>query len=454
MSRFRLYGSGGRPVHDSDGEPADRRLDRIKREFNAGVAIFYHPEAGLVRGQVKIHRRSPEQFVATYQDDTGVDLLAGLIEHVRDLADRREWTVQHGTGGAQAVYDAFADGSAFDPESIAAVADDLSDHSIDLADVRDAVADVGAVDLMVPDYETAAAALAYVRETFPEYAVAVTESTDVGTIAEADVVIRPDGSVGRVSPGPEFSRWIDRRRAAAATDALERAIESTTPGRAADTPRNTPADPTPPAEPGSRRESGTRSNPRTNPDSGGQPERGPAAAAEIATAVNRAGPVSELGVRAVPPSASTTSRRELRHTLAYGLPSGAVVGAVLGAVWSGLAPVTTPRWLLAAGSLLVGVVWAGALVVVRSGGAPDRDTGGQAADSAVADSVSRLAAVVGPDAAREALAAALDPYGVAVEPAGERDRKRRRAAWIGIAASAVVGALVLAAVAVLPSVVG
>ena len=464
MSRFRLYGSGGRPVYDSDGEPADRRLERIKREFNAGVAMVYDPGAGLIRGQVKIHRRSPEQFVATYQSDTGADLFAGLLDNVRDLVDRREWTIQHGTGGAQAVYDALADGSAFDPEALAAVADDLSDRSIGQADIRDAVADVGAVDLLVPDYQTAAAALVYVRETFPEYAAAVTETPDVETIAGVDVVIRPDGGVDRVSPGPEFSGWLDRRRAAAATDALERAIESVTADGDGTPPAGDPASTPQPMDSGLTADSGAQSDPHADPDeeapsahdSASSAAESPATGPEIAAAVNRADPVSELGVRAVPASESTTARRGLRGTLTYGLPSGAVVGAILGVVWSAGTGSVSP-WLLAAGSLVVGVVWAGALVAVRLGDAPDPNVGVQPPDSAVtaiADALSRLATVVGPDGAREALATALDPYGIAVEPADARDSKHRRGVWVGVAASAGVGALVLVAAAVLPSVIG
>lgn len=458
MSRFRLYGSGGRPVYDSDGEPADRRLDRIKREFNAGVAMVYDPGAGLVRGQVKIHRRSPEQFVATYQSDSGADLFAGLLDNVRDLVDRREWTIQHGTGGAQAVYDALADGSAFDPEALAAVADDLSDRSIGQADIRDAVADAGAVDLLVPDYQTATAALVYVRETFPKYAAAVTETTDVETIAGVDVVIRPDGGVDRVSPGPEFSRWLDRRRAAAATDALERAIESVTAGGDSPPPGGDSASTPQSMDSGLEADSGAHPNPNSDAGSALEPASEPSAAAgaEIAAAVNRADPVSELGVRAVPASESTTTWRGLRRTLTYGLPSGAVVGAILGVVWSaGTGSVS--RWLLAAGSLLVGTIWAGALVAVRLGDAPDTDVGVQPADSAVtaiADALSRLATVVGPDGAREALTTALDPYGIAVEPVDARDSRHRRGVWIGVAASAGVGVLVLVAAAVLPSIVG
>lgn len=464
MSRFRLYGSGGRPVYDSDGEPEDRRLDRIKREFNAGVAMVYDPGAGLVRGQVKIHRRSPEQFVATYQSDGGADLLRGLLDNVRDLVDRREWTIQHGTGGAQAVYDALADGSAFNPEALAAVGDDLSEGSIGQADIRDAVADAGAVDLLVPDYETGAAALVYVRETFPEYAVAVTETTDVETIAGVDVVLRPDGSVDRVSPGPEFSQWLDRRRAAAATDALEQAIESVAAGDA-DTPPGAGSGSTP-RSPDSEIGGNARTDPNPHPDSetGAAPGSGdePSAAAStgagstIAAAVNRADPVSELGVRAVPPSESTTAKGELRRTLTYGLPSGAVVGAILGVMWSGTLG-TGSGVLLAVGSILTGVVWAGALLAVRLEDAPDPDLDAHPTDStvtAIADAVSRLATVVGPDAAREALATALEPYGIAVEPADEPESRRRRAIWVAVGASAGVGAVVLVAAAVLPSMVG
>jgi hypothetical protein len=466
MSRFRLYGSGGRPVYDSDGEPEDRRLDRIKREFNAGVAMVYDPSAGLVRGQVKIHRRSPEQFVATYQTDGGADLLAGLLDNVRGLVDRREWTIQHGTGGAQAVYDALADGSAFEPEALAAVGDDLSERSIGQADIRDAVADAGAADLLVPDYATGAAALVYVRETFPEYAVAVTETTDVETIAGVDIVIRPDGGVDRVSPGPEFSRWLDRRRAAAATDALERAIESVAVGDADKTP-GTGSESTPQSsDSGTEAGSATDPNPRSDSETGAAsgPGAEPSAAAstgadsKIAAAVNRATPVSELGVRAVPPSESTTARSELRRTLTYGLPSGAVVGAILGVVWSGiLGTGSVSGVLLAAGSILAGAVWAGALLAARLRDAPDPDIDAQPTDSAVtaiADAVSRLATVVGPDAARETLANTLDPYGIAVKPADEPESRRRRAVWVGVGASAGVGAVVLVAAAVLPSIVG
>lgn len=414
MSRFRLYGSGGRPVYDSEGEPADRRLDRIKREFNAGVAAFHDPAAGLVRAQVKIHRRSPEQFVATYESDAEEDLLAALVERVRALAERREWTIQHGIGGTQAVYDAVDDGTVSDPDAHAAVERDLADHSIDPADLRDAVADLGAVDLLVPDYETAATVLGYVRETFEGYAVAITESTDVETISGADVVIRPDGGVDRVSPGPEFVGWIDRLRAASAMRSLEEAVESTAEGA----------------------------------DSSGT-----ARGAGVAAAVNGTARAADLGVRAVPPS-SPSPDRELRRTAVYGVPSGLLLGAVLGAAW--IVAGGVPGWVLAAGSLVAGVVWAGGLAAVRlRGGDSDDDASAPGADSeAIADALERIAAAGDADAAREALTSAVEPYGVAVEPIDDRERRRRRAVGVGVAASAAVCLLAFTAVAFLPSLLG
>lgn len=412
MSRFRLYGSGGRPIYDSDGEPDDRRLERIKREFNAGVAAFYDPGAGLVRIQVNIHRRSPEQFVATYQSDAGDDLLSPLFDRVEALSDRREWTIQRASGGTQALYDALDDGSAFDPDSLAAVERGLAERSIGPADIRDAVDDLGAVDLAVPDYGTAATTFAYVSETFEGYAIAVSESTAVETIAGADVVVRPTGEVDRVAPGPEFSAWLDRRRAAAATAALDDAVESAAAGfESASVP----------------------------------------VAAGVTAAVDRADATAELGVRAVPSSAPAVTRRELRRTLSYGLPSGVAVGVAVGVAWSGVVG-SVPRWLLAVGSLLVAAVWAGVLLAVRLGDDPDRSAAATAADAdpaAVGDALSRVAAVVGPDAAREALASALEPYGVTIEPEGDRDRQRRRAIGAGVAASAGAGALALVGVVLL-----
>ena len=411
MSRFRLYGSGGRPVYDSAGEPEDRRLERIKREFNAGVAAFYDPGAGLVRTQVKIHRRSPEQFVATYQSDPDDDLLATLFDRVEALSDRRGWTIQRGIGGAQALYDALADGAALDSDAITAVEADLADRSVGPDTVREAVEALGAVDLAVPDYGVAAATLAYVRETFPNYAVAVSESTDVETIAGADVVVRPTGGVDRVTPGAEFSAWLERRQVAAATAALDDAVESAA--------------------------AGFESAPVPVP-------------AGVAAAVGRTTPASELGVRAVPPSAPPVVRRELRRTLAYGLPSGAVVGAAAGGAWSVVGSV--PRWLLGAGCLLAVVVWVGALLSIRLVDTPDRlpdapgvDTEIEAVE-AVEAALSRVAAAGGANAAREALASTLDPYGVTLEPEGDRDRRRRRATGGGVAASVVVCAVAFAVV--------
>ena len=411
MSRFRLYGSGGRPVYDSDGEPDDRRLERIKREFNAGVATFYDPAAGLVRIQVNIHRRSPEQFVATYQSDADEDLLPPLFDRVEALSERREWTIQRASGGTQALYDALDDGSAFAADSLTAVESDLADRSIAPADIRDAVEEMGAVDLLVPDYDVAAATLAYVRETFEEYAIAVSESTDVETIAGADVVVRPTGDVDGVAPGPELSAWLDRRRAAAATAALDDAVASAAEGF----------------------ESASVS-----------------VTAGVAAVIDRTDVASELGVRAVPASVPGGTRRELRRTLSYGLPSGVVVGAAVGVAWSGAAGLgSVPRWLLGLGSLLVAVVWAGALLAVRLTDDPDGspDAGADSGAEAVEEALSRLAAAAGPGAAREALASAVEPYEVTIEPDGDRRRQRRRAVGIGVAVSAGAGALALVAVA-------
>jgi hypothetical protein len=410
MSRFRLYGSGGRPIYDSDGEPDDRRLERIKREFNAGVAAFYDPAGGLVRTQVNIHRRSPEQFVATYQSDADEDPLTPLFDRVEALSERRGWTIQRATGGTQALYDALDDGSAFAADSLAAVEGDLADRSVAPADIRDAVEELGAVDLLVPDYDVAAATLAYVRETFEGYAIAISESMDVETIAGADVVVRPTADVDGVAPGPEFSAWLDRRRAAAATAALDDAVESAAEGFES-------------------------------------------ASVGLAAAVDRIDVVSELGVRAVPASTPAVARRELRRTLSYGLPSGVAVGAIVGVAWSGAAGLESlPRWLLGLGSLLLAAVWAGALLAVRLADDPDRSADPPSADSgseAIEEALSRLAAAVGPDTAREALASALEPYDVAIEPAGDRDRQRRRAVGAGVAASAGASALALVAVVVL-----
>jgi hypothetical protein len=423
MSRFRLYGSGGRPVYDSAGEPTDQRLDRIKREFNAGVALFHDPAARLVRMQVKIHRRSPEQFVATYQTDDEENLLEGLVDRVRRLVDDREWTIQHGIGGNQALFDAVSDGSAFDPEGIAAVESDLSAQSIDPDTIRSAVADAGAVDLLVPDYESAAAAFAYVRETFEEYAVAVTESTDVETIASADVFVRPSREVDRVTPGPEFAAWIDRRRTEAAVDEFERAVEAFATWI--------------------------------------ENEEESDATESIAAAFDRTDVASALGVRVVPSGESSLGRREFRQTLLYGLPGIVVLAVAAGASQVGLVPDSVPVLAGSYGPLavaLVGVLWLGAVFAVRTthGGREDREryasgatVTGEARERADAalGALDRIETVAGGRTAREVLADAVSPHGVAVEPDSERRNRRQRATVAAVAVSAAVGVVAFAVVA-------
>ncbi len=417
-SRFRLYGSGGRPVYDSAGDPGDERLDRIKREFNAGVAAFYRPAEGLVRTQVKIHRRSPEQFVATYQTAGDEDPLERVVERVASLADSRGWTIQRGIGGTQALYDAVADGSAFGADAIAAVERDLADRSLDADTLRSVMAETGSVDLLVPDYATAAVALGFARETLAGAAVAVTESTDVETVAEADVVIRPDGGVDRVAPGPELSAWLDRRRVAAAERSLSEALATV-------------------AE---RAESGSGSNPGS---------------AAVVAAVNRTDATADLGVRAVPASIPDAARGELRRTAAYGVPTGLLVGAAAGAAWAtGVAGL--PRWLLAACGALAVAVWAVGLAAVRLRGGDADAVGADAsvdsgAVSAVDDALRRVGAAGDAGAARESLDAALDSYDTTVEAVDDAERRRRRAVGVGVAVSVGICAVGFAVAALLPA---
>jgi len=429
MSRFRLYGSGGRPVYDSAGEPSDQRLDRIKREFNAGVALFYDPGAGLVRGQVKIHRRSPEQFVATYQTDGEEDLLGALVDRVERLVDSREWTIQHGIGGNQALFDAVADGSAFDAEAVSSVESDLAAGSIDPDTIRNAVAEAGAVDLLVPDYETAAATFAYVREAFADeaYAVAVTESTDVETIDGADVFVRPSRDVDRVTPGPEFTAWIDRRRTEAAVDDFERAVDA------------------------------FASHLGTEGDGADES----AAPRSIAAVFDGTDVAAALGVRVVPSDESSLRRREFRQTLLYGLPGAILLAAVAGASRVGVVPDSVPVLAGSYGTLaaaLVGVLWLGTLFAVRTtrGGRADREryasetaVTGEAREQADAalGALARIEDVAGGGTAREVLADAVGPHGVAVEPGSERRSRRQRATVAGVAVSAAVGILAFALVA-------
>jgi hypothetical protein len=418
-SRFRLYGSGGRPVYDSAGDPGDERLDRIKREFNAGVAAFYRPAEGLVRTQVKIHRRSPEQFVATYQTAGDEDPLERVVERVASLADSRGWTIQRGLGGTQALYDAVADGSAFDGDAIAAVERDLADRSLDADTLRSVMAETGSVDLLVPDYATAAVALGFARETLAGAAVAVTESTDVETVAEAEVVIRPDGGVDRVAPGPELSAWLDRRRVTAAERSLSEAFATV-------------------AE---RAESGSGSNPGS---------------AAVVAAVNRTEATADLGVRAVPASTPDTARGELRRTAAYGVPTGLLVGVAAGAAWAvGVAGL--PRWLLAACGVLAVAAWAVGLAAVRLRGGGDPGAVGtdagvdSGAVAAVDDALRRVGAAGDAGAARESLDAALDSYGAATEAVDDAERRRRRAVGAGVAVSVGICAVGFAVAALLPA---
>ncbi|MGQ4555513.1 hypothetical protein [Halobellus sp. GM3] len=430
MSRFRLYGSGGRPVYDSAGEPAERRLEQIKREFNAGVALFYDPDAGLVRAQVKIHRHSPEQFVATYQTDGEEDLLSSVTDRVRRLAERRGWTIQHGIGGNQALYDTIDDGSAFDPESVAAVERELSAGSIAPETIREAVTERGAVDLYVPNYEAAAATLAYVREAFEGYAVAVTESTDVDTIAGADVFVRPSRDVDRVAPGPEFAAWLDSRQTETALDAFERAVDAAL----------------------SRDEDG--SSP-TAPDA-------------LADALDRSAPVSDLGLRIVPSDEPSAGRRERRRTLRYGLPGALLAAAVAGAFWIGVVPdsaAALTRGQLSIGALVVGALWLGSVFAIRvrrdvRAGPPRTERGPQSrfeADDDIGralDALGRLADVADEEAVSEALTDALGPHGVEVCRESERRRQRYRGVIVGVAASAGAAVLVFAVAVLAASVLG
>jgi len=102
----------------------------------------------------------------------------------------------------------------------------------------------------------------------------------------------------------------------------------------------------------------------------------------------------------------------------------------------------------------VAAVWAGALLAVRLPDDPDPPAeapGSDAESAALDEALSRLSAVAGTDAARRTLESELDPYGVGIEPQGERDRRRRRAVGGGVAASAVVVLASAAAVALLSS---
>ncbi|MFC6873279.1 hypothetical protein [Halobellus marinus] len=413
MSRFRIYGSGGRPVYDSAGEPPDRRLDRIKREFNAGVAMFYDPGAGLVREQVTIHRRSPEQFVATYEADGDEDLLARLVEHVQEVADSRDWTIQHGIGGTQALFDAIADGSAFERDALAAVESDLAASSLDPADLRGAVDAIGGIDLLVPDYETAAATLGYLRETYPEYAVAVTETPDVETIAGADVYVRPSREADGVAPGPEFHAWLDRRRAEAAVDAFRRATESFAEETEAASGVDVPT--------------------------------------ALSVAYSGSEPVSDLDRRLVRTGESAADRREFRRTLRFALPGALIFGLLAGAFWPGVVPFSPERLPLHLLGLAGGVVWLGAVFwtgVARDDPSAESsleqipDTARAQAERAT-DALSALVAAAGEDAARETLRTTVAQYEVAVEPTGERGQNRVRAVAAATALAAAVGGFLL-----------
>lgn len=410
-------------MYDSAGEPEDRRLKRIKREFNAGVALFYDPDAGLIRGQVKLHRRSPEQFVATYQTDDDEDLVDALVENVRRVAAERDWTIQHGVGGNQALFDALADGSAFDADARAAVETDLAADSVTPADIRAAVDDAGSVDLLVPDYETAAATLAYLRETFERYVVAVTESTSVETIESADVFVRPSRETERVAAGPEFGAWLDRRRVQAARDAFEESVDALASRLDAEA-----------------RDVGTA----------------------LAATFDGRPPASELGVRVVCETGPSIERRGFRRTATYGLPGAVLAGALTGVLWPGGllelgGAVSLPLHFL---GLAAVVVWPAVAVAVARVREDPSTAAATAADpiersdetAAAAEqalgALDRLSGVASAETVREVLSGALGSYGVAVEPAAARRRRRKRAQAVAAAVSLGAGVLAVALVAV------
>lgn len=226
MGRIRIYAGTGKPVYDSEGQPAERTVDRIKREYNRGVALFFDPLEGMVRGQVTLRRHGPEQFVAAYTTDTAEDLIPAFTNAVERTSEERGWPILSGTGGNQAVFDAFASGDAFSVGSYESVREQFEESPISVARLQEELAVDPPVTLQVPDYETAARTLAFVTREFEEdYVVSITESTDVPTIQDSDIMLRPSRRVQTISPGDRLEEHLRREKVEEAVAKVETSVK-------------------------------------------------------------------------------------------------------------------------------------------------------------------------------------------------------------------------------------
>jgi hypothetical protein len=211
-------------VYDSAGATEGNRNERAESEFNAGVSLYVDPDHGVVRGQVKLLRDAPEQFVATYQGDDA-DLLSAFAKEVVEMADEKGWQIRRDAGGNQALFDAFASGQAFDQGALDRVRRTLERRDLPLARLHELLAADEPVDLAVPDYVTAAQTIALVeRRIDGSHTLAVSESTTASTVRDTDLFVIPTGRVDEATPGPNLRERFRRQHAVDARAEFESAV--------------------------------------------------------------------------------------------------------------------------------------------------------------------------------------------------------------------------------------
>ena len=214
MGRVQLYAGTGRLLYDSGGELGQQTVDRIKSEYNAGVALYYDPDACLVRGQVKLYRGGPEQFVAAYMGDDEEDLLSSFVRGIVEAADEKEWAIRSEVGGNQAVFDMLKQWySNSESGDFRYVRQELDQLALSPERIESIAEQDGSVELLVPDYETAARTLLFLNRAFDgSRSIAITETTDVPTLYSADIFIRPSSRVDSITPGDRVRESLERHR--------------------------------------------------------------------------------------------------------------------------------------------------------------------------------------------------------------------------------------------------
>jgi outer membrane protein assembly factor BamB len=214
MTRLRIYSGGtGSLQYDSGGSADDAQSDQVRREFNAGVLLYYLPTQNQVHGYVKLHRGVEEQFLAVYEDGSD-GLVDGLKSAVERAADERDWRIVSANQINQAVFEALG-------------TDRTTEPNVGLDQIRGDIEQGRTVDFTAGSGRSAVELFEYLRGEFPERTIAITTGGRAGPTEGADIVIEADPSYTHSQPtvAGEAAKRLHERQIAADTEALREQLE-------------------------------------------------------------------------------------------------------------------------------------------------------------------------------------------------------------------------------------